>query len=121
MLPGSITGLNDPLPPFTCHKKSALCQHHFTQQCGKVTFLSIPIANWLSFFLQGLIKGFCIGFDYASTITLKSAKSNMESIHFHAEVVDEYLQTGISLGHVAGPFPPDAIPDCHVSRYGVIP
>ena len=35
----------------------------------------------------------------------------MESVRFHAELVDEYLQTEIPLGRVAGPFPPDAIPD----------
>ena len=74
----------------------------------------------VEFSLQGWTKGFHIGFDYTSTITLKSAKSNMESAHLHAEVVDECLQTEISLGHVAGPFPPDAIPDGHVSRFGAI-
>ena len=74
----------------------------------------------VEFLFQGLTKGFCIGFDYASTITLKSAKSNMESVRFHAELVDEYLQTEIPLGCVAGPFPPDAIPDGHVSRFRVI-
>ena len=45
----------------------------------------------------------------------------MESARFHAEVVDEYLQTEILLGCVTGPFPPAAIPDGHVSRSGVIP
>ena len=80
-----------------------------------------PNHKLVEFYLQGLTKGFLIGFDYASAITLKSAKSNIESAHFHGEVVDEYLQTEISLGHVAGPFLPDAIPDSHVSRFGVIP
>ena len=80
-----------------------------------------PICQLVEFFLLGLTKGFCIGFDYAFTTTLKSAKSNMESTCFHAEVVDEYLQTEISLGHVAGPFPLDVIPDGHVSRFEVIP
>ena len=44
----------------------------------------------------------------------------MESVRFHVELVDEYLQTEIPLGRVAGPFPPDAIPDGHVSRFRVI-
>ena len=48
--------------------------------------------------------GFRIGFDYASPITLKSAKTNMQSARLHAEVVGDYLQTNISLGRVAGPF-----------------
>ena len=68
-----------------------------------------PNCQLVELFLKGLIKGFHIGFDYASAITLKSAKSNMKSVCFHGEVVDEYLQMEISLGHVAGPFPPDAI------------
>ena len=33
---------------------------------------------------------------------------------FYAEIVDEHLQTEISLGHVAEPFPLDAIPDGQV-------
>ena len=45
----------------------------------------------------------------------------MESVCFHAKVVDEYLQTEISLGRVAGSFSLTAIPDGHVSRFGVIP
>ena len=36
-------------------------------------------------------------------------------------VVDEYLQTEISLGQVAGSFPSEAIQDGHISRFGVIP
>ena len=44
----------------------------------------------------------------------------MEGARFHAEVVDEDFQTEISLGRVAGRFPPDAILDGHVSRLGVI-
>ena len=80
-----------------------------------------PNCQLVEFFLQGLTKGFHIGFDYASAITLKSAKSNMESARLHGKVVDEYLQTEMSLGRVAGPFIPDAIPDGHVSRFGVIP
>ena len=86
----------------------------------KSYFSKYPIHQLVEFFLQGLTKGFCIGFDYASIITLKSAKSNMESVRFHAEVVDKYLQTEISVGHVAGPFPPHVISDGHASRFGVI-
>ena len=75
----------------------------------------------VEFFLQGLSEGFRIGFDYASPITLKSAKTNMQSARLHAEVVDDYLQTEISLGHVAGPFLAEAIRGGHASRFGVIP
>ena len=87
----------------------------------KSYFSKYPIRQLVKFFPQGVTKGFCIGLDYASTITLKSAKSNVESARFHAEVVDKYLQIEISLRRVAGPFLPDVIPDGHVSRFGVIP
>ena len=80
-----------------------------------------PNCQLVEFFLQGLLEGFHIGFDYASPITLKSAKTNMESARLHAEVVDDYLQTEISLGHVASPFLPEDIRGGHVSRFGVIP
>ena len=120
MLLGSISCLSDPLLPFTCHKARSI----LTLLCSTMwkTYLSkYPNGQLVEFFLQGLTKGFHIGFDYASAITVKSAKSNMESTHFHTEVVDEYLQTEISLGRVARPFPPVAMPDGHVSRFGVIP
>ena len=45
----------------------------------------------------------------------------MESARFHADVVDEYLQNEIELGRVAGPFPPTAVHNGHISRFGVIP
>ena len=45
----------------------------------------------------------------------------MESAHLHAEVVDDYLQTKISLGCVAEPFLSEAIQGGHVSRFAVIP
>ena len=80
-----------------------------------------PNRQLVEFFLQGLTKGFHIGFNCASAITLKSAKSNMESARLHGKVVDEYLQTEMSLGCVAGPFLPDAIPDGDVTRFGAIP
>ena len=116
-LPGSICGLSNPLPPFMYHKNPALLRYHFVQQCGQVTLLSISFNNWF----QGITEGFCIGFDYDSTITLKSAKSNMLSAHFHFEAIDEYLKTEISLDWVAGPFPLEPILDAHVKGFGIIP
>ena len=63
-----------------------------------------PNHQLVEFLLQGLSEEFCIGFDYASPITLKSAKTNMQSAFLYAKVVGDYLQTEISLGRVAGPF-----------------
>ena len=38
-----------------------------------------------------------------------------------SNLVDEYLQTEVSLGRVVGHFPLDALPAAHISRFGVIP
>ena len=79
-----------------------------------------PNRQLVKFFLEGLSKGFRIGFEYTS-IVLKSAQSNIASARSHANVVDEYLKTEIELTRVAGPFPPEAIHNGHISRFGVIP
>jgi len=92
-----------------------LC-HHSNQLCGRNTSSNIQNVNWLN----SSFKVCQISFDYAS-ITFKSAKSNMKSTHSHANVVEEYLKTEITLGHVAGPFSPEAIQNGHISRFGVIP
>ena len=39
----------------------------------------------------------------------------------HPDVVEEYLQTEIRLGRLVGPFPSHAVPNVHISRFGVIP
>jgi len=36
-------------------------------------------------------------------------------------VVDEYLPNEVSMGRVVGPFPTTALPEVHISRFGVIP
>ena len=45
----------------------------------------------------------------------------MEGAREHPDIDNDYLSTEISLGRVAGPFPPRAIPQVHISRFGVIP
>ena len=106
----------------TIHMTQAACSVS-TPLCPTMweSYLSkYPNCKLIEFFLQGLRKGFHIRFDYPSTLTLKPAKSNMESAHFHAEASDEYLQTEIFIGCFAGAFPLDAMPDGHASRFGVI-
>ena len=45
----------------------------------------------------------------------------MNSASEHMEVVTQYLASEMSEGRVVGPFPPDMVPNTHVSRFGVIP
>ena len=79
-----------------------------------------PDKQLVQFVLEGISKGFRIGFGKPAS-SLNSARSNLYSALEHPEVVTEYLRTKMSLGRVAGPFPPRAVPHVHVSRFGVIP
>ena len=45
----------------------------------------------------------------------------MEGALEHPDIVDDYLSTEVSLGGVAGPFPPQAVPQVHISHFWVIP
>ena len=60
-----------------------------------------------------------MGYDYAGK--RESAKRNMLSAREHPAVVQDYLENECSKGRVLGPFPPEAVPEVHVSRFGVIP
>ena len=70
--------------------------------------------------MQGISKGFRIGFDYTS-IRLRSAKKNMNSTKAHPQVVQEYLKKEVIEGRVAGPFRKELVPHVHTNRFGVIP
>ena len=79
-----------------------------------------PNRDLVHLFLIGITQGFKIGYNYI-TATRKPAKRNLPGATSHPEVVDEYLQTEVSLGRVVGLFPLDALPAAHISRFGVIP
>ena len=64
--------------------------------------------------------GFKIGYNYKE-FTCKSAQKNLFGALSHPEIVDQYLETEISLGRVIGPFPPKGVPDVHLNRFEVIP
>ena len=81
---------------------------------------SHPDKQLVQFVLEGISKGFHIGFVEPAPL-LHSARSNMNSALKHPEVVTEYLHTERSLGRVPGPFPPGAVPQVHVSCFGIIP
>ena len=79
-----------------------------------------PDQNLVTFFIDGITRGFRICFDH-SLVSLKSARKNLESAQSHIAIVDDYLKAEIALARVAGPFPPKAVGHGQVSRFGVIP
>ena len=74
----------------------------------------------VNYVISGIREGFRIGF-VASSVSLKSASSNMRSSIEHPSVIDAYLQTEVSARRVAGPFPSLPFSSLHISRFGVIP
>ena len=68
--------------------------------------------------VQGLCEGFHLGFNYSTS--LKSASGNMASALQNPQVIDNYLQSEVQLGRVAGPFSESPLPVLHVSHFGVI-
>ena len=89
-----------------------------TPLCPSVWYY--PNKHLVHFMLQGICNGFRIGFTNAPS-ALKAARFNSEGAQEHPEVVSDYLLAEISLGRIAGPFPPQAVPQVHISRFGVIP
>ena len=81
---------------------------------------SHPDQRLVEFMLNGICNGFRIGFTKLPS-SLKAARSNSEGAREHPDIVTDYLDTEISLGRIAGPFPPKAVPQVHISHFGVIP
>lgn len=79
-----------------------------------------PDRSAVAYVLSGVQWGFQVGFA-APAGSLKSASSNMHSALEHPSIIDNYLETEVSLGRVAGPFPSPPFPNLHISRFGVIP
>jgi len=74
----------------------------------------------VQFFLQGITKGFRIGYKEQEG-KLKTSKINLQSATLHPQVVDEYIHTELAAQRVAGPYTPDECPFVKISRFGVIP
>ena len=80
-----------------------------------------PDGKFRTYILNGITKGFRIGFDYRHH-QCKSASSNLHSALANARVVQEYLDKEISLGRIIGPVPPAYVPvGTQLSPFGVIP
>ena len=69
--------------------------------------------------VQSLRDGFRLGFNYSTS--LKSATGNVALALLNPQVIDNYLQSEVQTGRVAGPFSQPLLPVLHVSRFGVIP
>ena len=68
----------------------------------------------VSYVLEGLKHGFRLGFSPSSWV-LKSSCTNMRSAIQQPLVIDDYLQTEIAHGRIAGPFPTSPFPYLHIS------
>ena len=78
-----------------------------------------PNPDKVAYVVQGLRDGFHLGFNYSTS--LKSATGNMASALLNPQVIDNYLQSEVQSGRVAGPFSQPPLPVLHMSRFGVIP
>ena len=77
-----------------------------------------PDCLYVEYVIQGLEQGFRISFD--GTHPLRSASRNMTLAYAAPQVVSDYLQAEVTLGHILGPLspPPNGLV---VSKFGVIP
>ena len=78
-----------------------------------------PDRQFVDYLLDGMKKGFRIGFNYLSKTRV--TKRNMKSAYQHPEVVQQYIDNEVRLGRVRGPLQPEETARVHISRFGVIP
>ena len=74
----------------------------------------------VQFLLEGICNGFRIGFTKPPS-SLSAARSNLKGAREYPDIVNDYLSIEVFLGPVAGPFPPQANPQVHISHLGVNP
>ena len=85
----------------------------------KALLESHPDEGLKSFVLEGLEKGFRVGFQQEHRH--RSSTHNLLSCMEHPGTVLTYVNKECSLGRLLGPFPPSAVPNLHISSFGVIP
>lgn len=78
-----------------------------------------PNPDKVAYVVQGLQCSFHLSLNHS--ITFKSASGNMSSVHLNTQVIDNYLQSKVQMGRVAGPFPQPPLPSHRVSCFGIIP
>ena len=79
-----------------------------------------PDREFVKYVCDGIREGLRVGFDYRKG-RCRRAAGNMKSIADHREVVESYIGREKEAGRLLGPFPRDALPEVHVSPFGVIP
>ena len=76
-----------------------------------------PDQTLASYIINGLSKGFRIGFDRSHPLV--SVHRNLPSATEQEDVFARYLENEVTLGRIIGPFQP--CPAWHINRVGVIP
>ena len=114
-LPGGSVPVHSFSPLVPVHLVSPLQLSQFQAE-----LCDYPDRTAAAYVLTSLREGFHIGFE-TSSVTLRSASSNMLSALVHPSVIDAYLEKEISHGRVVGPFTSPPFHDLHISRFGVSP
>ena len=95
-------------------KVSPMCLYQFqVELCNQLDGGAVKYA------LTGLQGGFCINFE-ASSVSLRSASSNMRSALDQPSVINAYPQTEFSSSQIVGPFSAPPFSVLQVSWFGVI-
>ena len=79
-----------------------------------------PNQELVSYFLEGISAGFRIGLSTPAH-SLHSVHRNLQAALLHPQIVDDYLQTELSLGRISGPFLKSQCSTVQISHFGVIP
>ena len=103
------------VPPPACKINTPLNTKNW-QHC----LSSHPNHNLVQYFIDGISDGFRIGIS-TPVQALHSANNNLQSALLQPQVVDEYLQSKLTLQRISGPFQQTHCPVVQISRFGVIP
>ena len=103
-----------PMPTLGMHITSPLIVDNWRQ-----ALRNHPDQCFVQYLLEGLTRGFHIGFNREQTCT--SCIDNMQSAQENPQPVEDYLQAELAAGRIVGPFPPHLLEHAQISRFGVIP
>ena len=78
-----------------------------------------PDRDFAGYVLQGIERGFRVGFNYSTR--LQATARNMQSARLHTRVIGDYLAAELAGGRMLGPFQPGSIRGLHINRMGVVP
>ena len=121
------SGLGSSFMPPSLEKAFVVGPGHAPIPAWSLKLPVVSLLTWWTYcwptFVQWIRNAYLFGrrnFGYSS-VSLHSASANMYSALVHPVVIDDYLETEVSCGRVAGPFTTLPFPDLHISRFGVIP